>query len=202
MAYASDIAFTDSVKAIQTERGSRAAYARMEKTRGGFATAISAEAAAYVAERDSAYFATANLQGQPYVQHRGGAPGFLHVLDPNTIAFADLVGNKQYITTGNLADNPRAFMFLMDYAAARRLKLWGRAETTRDPALLARLSPPGARVEQAIVFHVEALDWNCPQHIPALVHVEAVEAKVRALEARIVQLEEDLRAARAGADNA
>jgi hypothetical protein len=193
MAYACDIAFTDSVKAIQTERGSRTAYARMEKTRGGFATAISAEAAAYVAERDSAYFATANLQGQPYVQHRGGAPGFLHVLDANTIAFADLVGNKQYITTGNLADNPRAFMFLMDYAAARRLKLWGRAE---------RLSPPGARVEQAIVFHVEALDWNCPQHIPALVHVEAVEAKVRALEARIVQLEEDLRAARAGADNA
>jgi len=197
--YASDVAFTESVKAIQTERGSRAAYARMERTRGGFASAITAEAAAYIEERDSAYFATANLQGQPYVQHRGGARGFLQVLDEKTIAFADFVGNKQYITTGNLADNPRAFMFLMDYAAGQRLKLWGRAETSQDAELLARLSPPGARVEQAIVFHVEALDWNCPQHIPALVHVEVVEAKVRALEARIAELEAELHAARAGA---
>ena len=127
---------------------------------------------AFIAARNSAYLATASADGQPYVQHRGGPPGFLRVLDRRTIAFADYAGNKQYISTGNLAENERAFLFLMDYAEARRLKLWGRARIVAgDRELLARVADPGygARIDQAIVFTVLAWDWNCSQHIPRLV---------------------------------
>ena len=125
-------------------------------------------------ERDSAYFATATADGQPYVQHRGGPPGFLKVLDKRTVAFAEYPGNRQYISIGNLAENARSFLFLMDYAEARRLKLWGRATLTAEPALLARLADPAysARIEQAIVFTVLAWDRNCSQHIPRLVPAE------------------------------
>jgi predicted pyridoxine 5'-phosphate oxidase superfamily flavin-nucleotide-binding protein len=195
MPYASDVAFTEAVKTIQRERGSRASYERMERARGGFATAITPEVAGFIGDRDSAYLATANAQGQPYVQHRGGPAGFIHIVDEHTLAFADFIGNRQYITTGNLTENARAFLFVMHYAAGERLKLWGRAEISHDPALLASLAQPGypARVEQAIVFHVDALDWNCPQHIPALVHVASVEAKVASLESRIAYLEGRLR---------
>ena len=137
-----------------------------------FARELSPDAIAFIAARDSAYLATASMEGQPYVQHRGGPAGFLSVLDARTVAFADYAGNRQYISFGNLGENPRAFLFLMDYAAARRLKLWGRARVVNgDAALLARVDSAGyqARVEGVIVFDVRAWDWNCSQHIPRLV---------------------------------
>ena len=133
--------------------------------------ALSADAAAFITQRNSAYIATSDEAGQPYVQHRGGPPGFLRVLDGRTIAFADYAGNRQYVTTGNLAQNDRAFMFLMDYAAARRLKLWGRARVViDDAALFERVidSGYGATVERAIVLTLSAWEWNCPRHIPKL----------------------------------
>ena len=167
--------FSAAVRAEQARRGSRESYARQAAV-GRFARELTAEVIAFITERDSAYLATASLDGQPYVQHRGGPAGFLRVLDARTVAFADYAGNKQYISIGNLAENERAFLFLMDYAAARRLKLWGRARVVAaDPELFARLADPGygARIERAIVFTVYACDWNCSQHIPRLVPAEA-----------------------------
>ena len=172
MGFTSDVAFTEAVKRIQRERGSRSSYARLEEKRGGFADAITPEVAAYIAGRDSAYLATANALGQPYVQHRGGPPGFLHVLDPHTLAFADFAGNRQYITLGNLAENDRVFLLLMDYAERTRLKIWGRAKVIEDdPNLIAKMSDPDypARVERVIRIDVEAWDTNCSSHIPHLV---------------------------------
>jgi len=163
--------FSASVRAEQARRGSRKAQERRVAL-GRFYDELSAEVIDFIGERNSAYFATASTDGQPYVQHRGGPAGFLRVLDEHTIAFANYAGNHPYISLGNLAENDRAFLFLMDYAAARRLKLWGHARVvTHDPALFARLGDPapGARVEEAIVFTVVAWDWNCSQHIPKLV---------------------------------
>ena len=165
------VMFSAAVRAEQTRRGSREACAGRAAT-GRFAGELSADVIAFIAERDSAYLATASVDGQPYVQHRGGPRGFLRVLDERTIAFAEFSGNRQYISIGNLAENERAFLFLMDYAAARRLKLWGRARlVNNDPDLFARLVDPGygAHIERAIVFTVYACDWNCSQHIPRLV---------------------------------
>jgi len=167
--------FSAAVRAEQARRGSRDAYV-CRASAGRFARELSAEVIDFIAQRNSAYLATASAEGQPYVQHRGGPKGFMKALDEGTIAFADYAGNKQYISIGNLAENDRAFLFLMDYAAARRLKLWGRARVVvGDPGLFARLADPGyrARIEQAIVFTVHAWDWNCSQHIPKLVPAEA-----------------------------
>lgn len=196
---ASDIAFTPTVKALQTERGSREAYARMEE-RGGFRTAISDDLATFLATIDTAYLATSNAEGQPYAQHRGGPKGFIRPIGPSTLAFADYTGNRQYITSGNLADNPRAFLFLMDYANRRRIKIWGRARVVgNDPALVERLMPQGyrAKPEQAIVFEVEAWDSNCPQHIPVKLDMADVAAAVAPLEERITELEAENTALRA-----
>jgi uncharacterized protein len=196
--FTSDVAFSESVKRIQRERGSRSSYARLEEQRGGLAGTITPDVAAYIAERDSAYLATANAAGQPYVQHRGGPAGFLKVLNPTTLAFADFVGNRQYITTGNLAENDRAFLFLMNYAARERLKIWGRAHVVaNDSELFAQLRAPdyNARVEQAIVFRVAAWDMNCPQHIPRLVRADNAERAIASLRRRIGYLEETLRRA-------
>jgi predicted pyridoxine 5'-phosphate oxidase superfamily flavin-nucleotide-binding protein len=187
----SDIAFSPSVKAVQARRGSRAGYAKMEQ-KGGFATTIDDALAAFIAEQRSFYLATANDEGQPYIQHRGGPKGFLRVLDDKTLAFADFSGNKQYITTGNLAENPKAFIFLMDYANRRRVKIWGTARAVEDdPELVAKLMPEGykARGEQAVMFTVEAYDVNCPQHIPQMVFVEDVADAVAGLRKRIGELE-------------
>jgi len=196
MALNTDLAFTDSVKAIQEARGSRAAYRRVEE-RGGFERRITPELARFLSERTSVYLATANALGQPYVQHRGGPPGFLRALDDRTLAFADFRGNRQYISLGNLAENERAFLFAMDYASRTRIKLWGRARVVDDdPALLERLADPGygARGEQAIVFRVDAWDRNCPQHIPRLVEAAPFEREIAALRERIAGLEADNRA--------
>ena len=159
-AYSSDVAFTPTVKALQEQRGSRSHYAKME-AKGGWRTAITADLAGLLAEARSFYLATANAEGQPYIQHRGGPPGFVRVIDERTLGFADFKGNRQYITTGNLADNPRAYIFVMDYAQRRRVKLWGRARVVEnDDALLARLWPEGyqARPEQVILFE----EWRDP----------------------------------------
>jgi predicted pyridoxine 5'-phosphate oxidase superfamily flavin-nucleotide-binding protein len=188
-----DVAFTESVKAIQTRKGSRAAYAKLEQ-RGGWQSKVTSELAAFLASRDSFYLATANAQGQPYIQHRGGPRGFLRVLDEGTLAFADFRGNLQYITQGNLAENDRAFLFLMDYARRRRIKIWGRARVVEDdPALLQKLADPAyeGRPEQAIVLRVEAWDINCPQHIPQRFDAEQVASAVAALQARIAELERE-----------
>jgi hypothetical protein len=187
----SDVAFTASVKALQERRGSRKAYRRIEE-RGGWETRVTPELAAVLAERDSAYLATANSAGQPYVQHRGGPKGFIRVLDDNTLGFADFVGNRQYITTGNLAENDRAFLFLMDYAHRQRIKIWGRARVVENDAeLLAKLMPEGydARPQQAILFTIEAWDVNCPQHIPQKFDAADVAAAVAKLERRVSELE-------------
>jgi len=170
-----EVMFSTAVRAEQEKRGSRETQLRRAAA-GRFAGRLSADVIAFIAGRDSAYLATASVDGQPYVQHRGGPAGFLRVLDERTVAFAEYAGNRQYISTGNLAENERAFLFLMDYAAARRLKLWGRARVVDgDAELFARLADPGydARVERAIVFTVCACDWNCSQHIPRLVPAAA-----------------------------
>ncbi len=198
LAASSDVAFTPAVKAIQARRGSRRSYARMEE-RGGFKTEISEELSEFIAAQRSFFIATANLEGQPYVQHRGGAPGFLRVLDTHTLAFADYAGNRQYISLGNLADNPRAQLFLIDYAERRRVKIWGTARVESDEKLLAKLMPEGyrARPEQAIVFDVSAWDANCPQHIPRRFEAEDVEAALQQRDQRIAELEAELRVLRA-----
>lgn len=190
----SDIAFTPAVKAIQERRGSRGAYARIEGN-GGWRDRVDPELAAFIAERDSFFIATASAQGQPYMQHRGGPRGFLRVIDERTLGFADYRGNRQYITLGNLAENDRALLFLIDYGNSQRVKIWGRARAVdSDPALTAKLMPEGykAKPEQVILFDIEAWDANCPRHIPRLVAAEDVGATVHRLEARIAELEAQL----------
>ena len=139
--YPSDIAFTPAVKGIQTAKGSRAAYAKVE--RRGWRTRVTPDLAEFLAGLDMFYLGTASAEGQPYIQYRGGPPGFLKVLDDQTLAFADFGGNRQYITLGNLSENPKAFLFLMDYANRQRVKLWGTARVVEDDAeLLDRLRDP------------------------------------------------------------
>ena len=186
-----DIAFSPAVKAVQERRGSRTAYARLEQN-GGWDTKVDAVLAKFIAGQRSFYLATASKDGQPYVQHRGGPPGFLRVIDETTLAFADFAGNRQYITTGNLAENPRAVLFLMDYLHRKRVKIWGQARVIEnDPELIARLFPEDyrARPEAANQFTVEAWDANCPQHIPQMVFAEDVAAAIEALNERIAALE-------------
>ena len=195
---ATAIAFTPAVQAQQDRLGSRDSYARWEETRG-FQQEISPELARFVAERDSFYLGTASADGQPYIQHRGGPPGFLKVIGARTLAFADFGGNRQYISVGNLSENARAFLFLMDYEHAVRIKIWGTAEFVEDdPELLASLVDPdyGAAPERAIRFHVEAWDKNCRQHIPRLLHESDRE---RRLAARVAELEKQVRGLRAAA---
>jgi len=197
----SDIAFTPAVKAQQQRMGSREAYARMETARG-WSDRVTPDLEAFLVARDSFYLATASAEGQPYIQHRGGHPGFLKVLDESTLAFADYSGNRQYISIGNLSENDRAALFLMDYPNRQRIKIWGRAEVVEDdPELLTRLVDPdyGARPERAIVFHLEAWDKNCPQHIRPRFTEEEIAPVIEGLEKRIAELEAELKAAEGGA---
>jgi predicted pyridoxine 5'-phosphate oxidase superfamily flavin-nucleotide-binding protein len=197
--FASDVAFTPSVKAIQARKGSRASYARMEEN-GSWRTGIGPELAAFIQAQRSVFLATASKDGQPYIQHRGGPPGFLRVLDERTLGFADFTGNRQYITQGNLAENPKAYLFLIDYARRRRIKIWGEAQVVEDdPALLARLLPDDypARPEQVLLFHVAAWDSNCPQHIPQRFEAQDVAVALAERDARIAALEEEVASLRA-----
>jgi predicted pyridoxine 5'-phosphate oxidase superfamily flavin-nucleotide-binding protein len=190
----SDVAFSETVKAVQTRLGSRAGYARLE-ARGGFETSITTDLAAFVEEQISFFFATANAAGQPYVQHRGGPRGFLRVLDEHTLAFADYRGNRQYISVGNLEENPKVHLFLMDYAHRRRVKIWGEARVVDDDSeLLARLvdADDDGRPERAIVVRVVAWDANCPQHIPQRFAAADVAAALATRDARIASLEAEV----------
>jgi uncharacterized protein len=194
----SDLAFSDSVKAVQSARGSRRIYSALE-AKGGWPSRLSEELKAFIADRRSFYLASANAEGQPYIQHRGGPKGFLHVLDDETLAFADFSGNRQYISTGNLADNSKVHLFLMDYAEQRRLKIWGEASVVEGlPDKYAFLMQEGyrARPERVFVIRVKAWDLNCPSHIPHLIEAEEVEAllvqqvqEIERLTARVRELE-------------
>jgi predicted pyridoxine 5'-phosphate oxidase superfamily flavin-nucleotide-binding protein len=190
-AYASDIAFTPTVKDIQTRKGSREAYARVEQS--GWKTEIDEQLAAFIGEQTSFFLATANSEGQPYIQHRGGPPGFIKILDGTTLAFADFRGNRQYITQGNLAENPKAYIFLIDYVHRRRIKIWGTARVVEDDrAFIDSLMPRDyrAKPEQSIVFKIAAWDANCPQHIPQKIDVADVAAVLAERDKRIVELEQ------------
>ena len=202
--YSSDVAFTPTVKALQTRKGSRPSYARAEE-RGGWQTRITPDLAAFIEAQTSVFLATVNAEGQPYIQHRGGPPGFLRVVDDKTIAFVDFAGNRQYITQGNLADNPKAHLFLIDYAHRRRVKIWGEARVVEgDDALTQRLMPPSykARPEQAVLFTVSAWDANCPQHIPQRFEAADVADALAERDRRIEALQTEVERLRATAATA
>ncbi|ETX30904.1 pyridoxamine 5'-phosphate oxidase family protein [Roseivivax isoporae] len=189
-----DIAFSPAVKAVQDRLGSRAAYARVE-ARGGWDTTISPDVAQFIAAQRSVFLATASADGQPYIQHRGGPPGFLKVLDERTLGMADLAGNRQYISTGNLSENPRIHLFLIDYANRLRVKIWGTARMVEDdPDLVARLMPGDGtgRAERALIIDVAAIDRNCPQHIPQRFEAADVARALETREAHIAELEAEL----------
>ena len=198
--YSSDVAFSPAVKAAQSRLGSRAAYAQQEQD-GSWSTIITPDLARFIQAQGSVFLATASADGQPYIQHRGGPPGFLRVLDEQTLAFADFRGTRQYISVGNLSQNPKAQLFLMNYAQRRRIKIWGEARVVEDqPELVASLLVEGykARAERAIVFRISAWDANCPQHIPQLIPAQEVQSLLQGRDARIAELEAQLRTARNG----
>jgi predicted pyridoxine 5'-phosphate oxidase superfamily flavin-nucleotide-binding protein len=188
-----DIAFTDRVKALQESHGSRAAYSRME---GGEAQPdrLGPAESAFLAARDSFYMATVSETGWPYVQHRGGPPGFVRVLDDHTIGFADFRGNQQFVSLGNLTGDDRVALILVDYPRRRRLKILGHARAVsadNDPAWQSRFEVEGypARAERALEIEVVAFDWNCPQHITPRFTEAEIAAAVAPLHARIAELE-------------
>ena len=197
--YVSDIAFTDKVKEIQKQHGSRNTYAHMEQG-SGWQDTVTKQLADFIAERDSFYMATVSGDGQPYIQHRGGPKGFLKVIDEHTLGFADFKGNRQYISYGNLEENNKVCLFFMDYPNRTRIKLWGTAQVVDDdPDLLERIQDPEypGRVERAILFSIEAWDVNCPQHIhkrfpQAVVApiIEKLQGQVQDLQAKLAEYEQ------------
>lgn len=198
-----EIAFTPAVKAVQTRMRSRAAYARLARA-DGTPDRLGEDEVAFLAARDSFYLASVGEGGWPYVQHRGGPPGFVRVLDAETIAFADYRGNRQYVSVGNVAGDERVAMIVVDYANRARLKVLARASVTEEPEILARVIDPAyaARVERAFVLRVEGLDWNCPQHITPRYTAREVEDATAPLRRRLAELEEENRRLRALRDAA
>jgi len=189
--YPSDVAFSSAVKAAQAARGSRQPYAKMEQTKG-WKTTVTPDLAGFLAEVRSIYLATASADGQPYIQHRGGPPGFIRVLNETSFGFADFSGNRQYISVGNLSENPRAQLFIMDYTNRRRVKIWGTAHFVEDDEVLLRQLVPDnyrAKPERALIFNMIAWDMNCPQHIPKRFEAEDVERALAECAARIAELE-------------
>ena len=192
--YPSDIAFTPAVKAIQTAKGSRSSYGKVEE-RGGWQTTVTPELEAFMADLDMFYLGTANAAGQPYIQYRGGAPGFLKVIGEKTLGFADFGGNQQYISLGNLSENPKAFIFLVDYVHSHRIKLWGKAKVVEgDAELESQLRDPNypGNVERVILFEIEAWDINCPQHIHKRFPQREVAPVIKQLQQRVNELETEL----------
>jgi uncharacterized protein len=190
----SDVAFTPTVKVLQTRKGSRTAYERIEE-KGGWRTQITPDLKTFIEAQVSVFLATVNTEGQPYIQHRGGPAGFLRVLDDRTIAFVDFAGNRQYITQGNLSDNAKAHLFLIDYAHRKRVKIWGEARVVEgNDKLVEALMPKDyrARPEQVILFTVLAWDANCPQHIPQRFEATDVEAALAQRDKRIAELEAEV----------
>ena len=196
----SDVAFTPAVKRVQETRGSRDTYARIERDRGGFHTDVDDDLRAFLADIDTAYLATASADGQPYVQHRGGPRGFIRALasPKNTLGFTDLSGNKQYVSTGNVSENARVCLFLMDYQEKRRVKVWGRARIVSladAPAALLDALDVGdeGKAEQIVLIDVDAWDINCSQHIPHKLNAADVAPVIEHLRARVAELEAQLR---------
>jgi predicted pyridoxine 5'-phosphate oxidase superfamily flavin-nucleotide-binding protein len=196
-----ELAFTDTVRQVQAEQGSATAMSRMLD--GTAKDELGPDEAAFLTARDGVYLATVGATGWPYVQYRGGPPGFLHVLDRHTLGFADVRGNRQYISTGNLRGNDRVALFAMDHARRMRLKLLGRAEVVAldaDPALTARLTDivTDGRPERLVLIHVEGVQPNCPQHITPRWSEAELEEALRPLRTRLVELEEENARLRAG----
>ncbi|BBU61717.1 pyridoxamine 5'-phosphate oxidase [Methylosinus sp. C49] len=186
----SDIAFTETVKQLQRRNGSRDAYAKMESR--SWQDRITPQLAAFIAQQNSFYLATVNAEGQPYIQHRGGPRGFLRPIDEHTLAMADFRGNRQFISQGNLLENGKAFIFLMDYANRRRIKIWGEASMVEgDDALLRSVTPDdyAAAPERVLLFKVSAWDANCPQHIPRKIDADEVDDLLAKRDRRIAELE-------------
>ncbi len=198
MSYRMDLAFSDTVKAIQARKGSRDNYARMAE-RDDWPDRIDPGLAEFIQAQTSVFFGTVSGDGQPYIQHRGGPPGFLKILDEHTIGFADFIGNRQYISQGNLEENPRAFLFLMDYSTPQRVKIWGEAKVIEgNNELVQQLMPTDykARAEQVVLFTVKLWNVNCPQHIPRRVALDDVYEALAERDQKIAQLEQELAALR------
>lgn len=190
----SDIAFTAAVKAIQEARGSRRGYQHRAGV-NDWESGISAGLRQFIEHTSTVFIASATAEGQPYIQHRGGPPGFLRVLDKETVGFVDYSGNRQFITTGNLSENDKVHLIIVDYELRQRVKIWGRARVVKgDQELVARLMPEGykARIEQVILITVQAWDLNCPQHIPQMVELSAVRTAIESRDQRISELEKAL----------
>jgi predicted pyridoxine 5'-phosphate oxidase superfamily flavin-nucleotide-binding protein len=199
----SELVFPPAVRRAQAERGSAGGYAK--KVEHGFPDRVTPELAAFIAEQDTAFLGSASAEGAPYIQHRGGPKGFIKVVDEKTLGFADYRGNRQYITLGNLSENDRAYLFLIDFSRRQRIKLWGRARVVEnDDALIERLFDRGykAKPERVILFTIEAWDVNCSQHITARLTVPEVEGLLGTAQQRIAALQAEnaeLRAALAAA---
>jgi hypothetical protein len=181
-----DIVFTPAARRAQAERGSATGYAR--KKDEGFPDRVTPELAAFIAEQDTAFLGTASADGAPYIQHRGGPKGFIKVVDEKTLGFADYRGNRQYITLGNLSENDRAFLFLIDFSRRQRIKLWGRARVVEDDdALIQKLFDQGykTRPERVILFTIEAWNANCSQHITARLSAPEIEQLFASIQERI-----------------
>ncbi|NJB70123.1 hypothetical protein GGR42_000585 [Saonia flava] len=192
--YTSDIAFTRAVKSLQEQYGSRQGYSQMERS-GGWQNEVTPALVDFLSKMDSFYFGTSNSNGQPYIQHRGGPKGFIEKLNSKQLAFVDYRGNKQFISSGNLSENNKAFIFLMDYPNRTRIKIWGTAKVEYDDKeLITSLGDPNykAHLERAIIFTVEAWDVNCPQHIKPRFTEEAIEKMTKPLHERIKELERKL----------
>ena len=190
MASNTEIVFTPAAQRAMAARGSAHGYAK--KIAAGFPERVTPDLAGFIAELDTAFLATVSAEGAPYIQHRGGPKGFIKMLDEKTLGFADFAGNRQYITLSNLEGNDKAFLFLLDFAGRRRIKVWGRARVVEnDPKLMERLVDPGyrARPERAILFTVEAWDMNCSQHITERYTPAEVAAAAAGLRDRIAALE-------------
>jgi len=186
----SELVFPPAVRRAQAERGSAAGYAK--KVEHGFPKTVTPELATFIAEQDTAFLGTASADGGPYIQHRGGPKGFIKVVDEKTLGFADYRGNRQYITLGNLSENDRAYLFLIDFSRRQRIKLWGRARVVEnDDALVQRLFDQGykAKPERVILFTIEAWDVNCSQHITARMTVPEVEGLLGTVQERIAALQ-------------
>ena len=192
------LVFTPAAQQAQAERGSAKAYA--QRIEEGFPDAVTPELAAFIAEMDTVFLGTANAQGAPYIQHRGGPKGFIKVIDAHTLGFADYRGNRQYITLANLSENDRAYLFLLDPARKQRIKLWGRARVVEnDPALVEKLFDTGykAKPERAILFTIEAWDVNCSQHIVTRFTETEIEGAFDRIQMKIAELEAENAALRA-----
>lgn len=186
----SNLVFTPAAQKAQAERGSAKAYA--QRVAEGFPDKVTPELASFIAEQDTAFLATANAQGAPYIQHRGGPKGFIKVIDEHTLGFADYRGNRQYITLANLTENDHAYLFLLDPARRQRIKLWGRARVVEnDPALVEKLFDKGykAKPERAILFTIEAWDVNCSAHIVTRFTEAEIGEALEKVQIKIAELE-------------